>query len=136
MTDPTMGTGPLTVLERGVYRGPHLYSARPMVRQVASHGFFRPQLGAPADRDEIAAGLAASREVLAFLDRVAGEGAVLTGRAITLADCHLAPMLDYFVRAPEGEAALSAHPALRRWWNEVSGLAMIGATDPFAAQAP
>ena len=31
MTAPG-GTGPLRVLERAVYRGPHLYSARPMIR--------------------------------------------------------------------------------------------------------
>ncbi len=32
MTSAIGGTGPLRVLERAVYRGPHLYSARPMVR--------------------------------------------------------------------------------------------------------
>lgn len=32
MTSTVGGPGPLRVLERAVYRGPHLYSARPMVR--------------------------------------------------------------------------------------------------------
>lgn len=32
MTSTIGGTGPLRVLERAVYRGPHLYSARPMIR--------------------------------------------------------------------------------------------------------
>lgn len=32
MTSSPGGTGPLRVLERTVYRGPHLYSARPMIR--------------------------------------------------------------------------------------------------------
>jgi glutathione S-transferase len=107
----------------------------PMVRQVSSHAFFRPFMGGESRREEIDAGLETSRKVLAFLDRVAGEGEVLGGRDITLADCHLAPMIDYFVRADEGKAALAPHLALRRWWDRVSGLDVMKATDPFAAQA-
>jgi glutathione S-transferase len=111
------------------------YAYRPMVRQVASHAFFRPFLGEPSSREEIEAGLEASRKVLSFLDRVAGEGLVLTGRDLTLADCHLAPMIDYFVRAEEGKAALSSHPALRKWWDRMSVMDIVMATDPFTAQA-
>ncbi len=109
------------------------YAYWPMVRQVASHGFFRPFLGERSSREEVDAGLEASRKVLSFLDGVAGEGEVLTGRDITLADCHLAPMMDYFVRAEEGKAALSPHRALQRWWDRVSVLDVLKATDPFAA---
>jgi glutathione S-transferase len=108
------------------------YAYWPMVRQVASHAFFRPHLGEPSSREEVELGLEASRTVLSFLDRVAGEGAILTGRDITLADCHLAPMIDYFTRAEEGAAALSPHPALRGWWDRVSDLGILTATDPFA----
>ena len=111
------------------------YAYWPMVRQVSSHAFFRPFLGEHSSREEIDAGLEASRKVLSFLDGVAGEGEVLTGRDITLADCHLAPMMDYFVRAEEGKAALSAHLALQRWWDRVSVLDVLKSTDPFAAQA-
>ena len=111
------------------------YGYRPMVRQVASHASFRPHFGEPASREEIDAGLEASAKVLAFLERVAAEGRVLNGRDITLADCHLAPMIDYFVRAEAGQAALSAHPALQRWWDEVSALGVLEATDPFRDQA-
>jgi len=108
------------------------YAYWPMVRQVASHAFFRPFLGERSSREEVDAGLEASRKVLSFLDGVAAEGDVLTGRDITLADCHLAPMMDYFVRAKEGKAALSPHRALQRWWDRVSVLDVLKATDPFA----
>ena len=108
------------------------YAYWPMVRQVASHAFFRPFLGEPSRREEVELGLEASKKVLSFLDRVAGEGEVLTGRDITLADCHLAPMMDYFVRADEGKSALSPHLALKRWWDRVSVLGILQATDPFA----
>jgi glutathione S-transferase len=110
------------------------YAYWPMVRQVSSHAFFRPFIGEPSSREEIDSGLEASRKVLSFLDRVAGEGEVLSGRDITLADCHLAPMMDYFVRAVEGEEALSLHLALQRWWDQVSGLGILKVTDPFAGQ--
>jgi glutathione S-transferase len=108
------------------------YAYWPMVRQVSSHAFFRPFFGEPSRREEVDLGLEASRKVLSFLDRIAGEGEVLTGRDITLADCHLAPMIDYFVRAEEGKAALSLHLALQGWWEQVSVLGVLKATDPFA----
>jgi glutathione S-transferase len=111
------------------------YAYRPMVRQVSSHAFFRPLFGEESSREEIDAGLEASRKVLSFLDGVAGEGLVLGGREITLADCHLAAMMDYFVRAEEGKAALSPHLTLQRWWDRVSALDVVKATDPFAVQA-
>lgn len=108
------------------------YAYWPMVRQVSSHAFFRPFFGEPSSREEVDLGLEASRKVLSFLDRIAGEGEVLTGRDITLADCHLAPMIDYFVRAEEGKEALSPHLALQGWWEQVSVLGVLNATDPFA----
>lgn len=38
MTPVPGGTGPLRVVERAVYRGPHLYSARPMIRMQLDLG--------------------------------------------------------------------------------------------------
>jgi glutathione S-transferase len=111
------------------------YAYWPMVRQVSSHGFFRPLFKEPSSPGEIDSGLEASEKVLWFLDRVAGEGVVLGGHEITLADCHLAPMVDYFVRAEAGRSALAAHAALQRWWDQVSALDALKATDPFAAEA-
>lgn len=111
------------------------YGYWPMVRQVASHGFFRGFFGDPSSREEVDEGLKASGKVLAYLDGVAAEGEVLTGREISLADCHLAPMVDYFVRAEEGRAALASHPALQSWWERVSVLEAMKATDPFAVPA-
>lgn len=106
------------------------YAYWPMVRQLSSHAFLRPLFGEASSREEIRLGLAASTKALSFFDRVAGEGEVLTGHDISLADCHLAPMMDYFVRAEEGKEALSLHIALREWWDRVSGLTTLKATDP------
>lgn len=111
------------------------YAYWPMVRQVASHSFFRPLIGERSDRGEVDAGLEASKPVLSFLDSVAAEGDILSGGDMTLADWHLAPTMDYFVRADEGRAALARHPALQRWWDRVSVLALMEATDPIGAEA-
>jgi glutathione S-transferase len=107
------------------------YAYRPMVRQVSSHAFFRPFFGEPSSRAAVDSGLEASAKVLSFLDGVAAEGLVLDGREFTLADCHLAPMIDYFVRAEEGKAALAGHPDLQRWWDRTSTRDVLAATDPF-----
>ncbi|WP_419909376.1 glutathione S-transferase family protein [Hoeflea sp.] len=102
----------------------------PMVRQVFSQRVFSRLEGEPPNEDEIAAGLAASHNVLAVLDGIAEEGLVLDGRDFTLADCHLAPMIDYFVRADEGRDALSSYPNLYRWWERVSTMPVLESTDP------
>jgi glutathione S-transferase len=106
------------------------YGYWPMVRQVFAQRVFNPLEGLTPDEDEIARGLSASVPVLAALDRIAGEGLVLTGADVTLADCHLAPMIDAFACAPEGAVLLAQHRALSRWWAWMARRPSITATDP------
>ena len=106
------------------------YGYWPMIRQVFAHQVFRPLMGETPDEATIRDGLAASAPVLAALEEIAEEGLILTGAPLTLADCHLAPMVSYFSRAPEGTQALSRYPALARWWAEVSAQAFLRETDP------
>ena len=108
------------------------YGYWPMVRQVFSHGFYQPAMGEAADPEEISHGLAGAAPVLTLLEEIAAEGRVLGGGQITLADLHLAPMVDCFVRVPDGAAALAAHPRLSRWWEGVADRPSLRATDPFA----
>ncbi len=104
---------------------------RPMVRQVYGGGVFAPAEGRPRDGAAVAAGLDGAVPVLAALEGLAAEGRVLVpGGAITLADLHLAAMVDAFTRAPEGRAALEARPALARWWVALRGRPALAATDP------
>ena len=108
------------------------YGYWPMVRQVFSDGWFHERIGEKADPKEVMAGLEASRGVLMALERIAGEGLVLNRTEITLADIHLAPMIDYFVRAPEGAEALAGHKALAGWWDWVKSDGTLRETDPIA----
>ena len=106
------------------------YGDWPMVRQVFSHRVFRPSEGEMPDEFEITSGLTASAKVLSVLDQFATEGLILTGQKITLADCHLIPMIDYFQRAPEGHAALATYPALLQWWAKISAQPIATQTAP------
>jgi glutathione S-transferase len=106
------------------------YGYRPMVRQVFAHRVFRPVTGEASDETEISHGIAASLPVLRALNAIASEGHILDGRRFTIADCHLAPMVAYFVQAPEGASALSAHPALANWWAHTSQRKSIKETEP------
>ncbi|MEP1962345.1 glutathione S-transferase family protein [Tateyamaria sp.] len=106
------------------------YGYRPMVRQVFAHRVFRPSVGEVGNEVEIAEGLKASVPVLGALNTLASEGYVLSGGAITLADCHLAPMVAYFVQAAEGANALKSHSALADWWSSLSQRQAILETDP------
>ncbi len=106
------------------------YAYFPMIRQVFAHRVFRPSSGLEYDEVEIKRGLEASLPALGALNVLASEGRVLDGKTLTLADCHLAPMVAYFVRAPEGERALSAHEALANWWKNTSQRRSLRETDP------
>jgi glutathione S-transferase len=107
------------------------YGYWPMVRQVFAHRVFRPYAGETPDEREITAGLKAAGTVLAALDAIAAEGEVLHGRQMSLADCHLAPMIAYFAATPEGADLLAAYAALAGWWNRVVRRKSLIRTDPW-----
>jgi len=106
------------------------YGYWPMVRQVFAHRVFHKLAGEPVDEQEIQEGIQASHTVLGALDALAGAGYVLNGEEFTLADCHLAPVVAYFVQAPEGAEALKAYSNLVKWWETVINRKTFRATEP------
>lgn len=106
------------------------YAYWPLVRQVFSHGVFRPRMNRPVDQSEFQSGLEAAPGVLAALESIAGEGPCLCGNQLSLADIHLAPMVGYFVLADEGRALLQKYPRLGKWWSELSNRSAFVATTP------
>jgi glutathione S-transferase len=96
------------------------YAYWPLVRQVFSHGVFRPRLGHPADPIEYQRGLEAAPLVLRTLDQLASKGAFLATDFLSLADIHLAPMVAYFTSDPSGETLLKQHSRLSAWWSVMS----------------
>lgn len=106
------------------------YAYWPLVRQVFSHGVFRPRTSRPVDESEFRSGLEAAPRVLAALEGSAGNGPWLCGNQLSLADIHLAPMVGYFVLADEGRALLGKYPRLGEWWSELSNRSAFVATTP------
>ncbi|QIE44113.1 glutathione S-transferase family protein [Pseudohalocynthiibacter aestuariivivens] len=106
------------------------YGYWPMVRQVFANRVFRELDGAPVDEAEIAAGTEHAAPVLTALEAIAAEGLVLDAVRVTLADCHLVPMLTYFAKAPEGALALKRCPALGTWLAAMHARPTISNTMP------
>ncbi len=90
------------------------YGYRPMVWEV-----YVPLSGDGApdnpDPQAVACALERSEIVLCELERLAGEGLVLNGDEISLADLHAAPMLAYFMATAPGREAVANHPRLSAW---------------------
>jgi glutathione S-transferase len=112
------------------------YAYWPLVRQVFSHGVFRQRTGRDSDPNEVRCGLDAAPRVIGALENLAGGGTFLCGDTLSLADTHLAPMIGYFALHPEGDALLSRHRRLARWWAAMSERAAFKETMPRLPQQP
>lgn len=106
------------------------YGYWPLVRQVFSHGWFRPAFGADADAAQVAEGLKAAASVLDMLEVIAAEGLVLVPGTLTRADCHLAPMIDTFQMVPDAARMLADRPSLSRWFGAVTDTDLFQSTRP------
>ncbi len=108
----------------------------PLVRQVYAHSISRPAHRLPSDDQEISVGLAEAPRVLGSLEKLSLEGHVLTGDRFELADMHLAPMIDYFLRVPKAAALFGQYPSLNRWWKFCSVRPSVRKTRPKKLSAP
>lgn len=108
----------------------------PLVRQAVSHAIFLPQEDADSARAMtiIAAGLAKAPALMAVFDTLAQERMILVPGGLTLADCHLWPMLDYVCMIPEGAEILQAHAALSAWAEAMRAHPVARATRPDLGQ--
>lgn len=112
----------------------HAYPA--LVRQVFAHRIFRPLEGLDAAEEIVAEGLRRSQTVLAALEAIATEGRVLDGDRISLADLHLAPVMDYFAMTPEGAKMLAGQAALARWWRKIAAREAVRQSRPDLSTVP
>ncbi len=107
------------------------YAYWPLVRQVFSHGVFRPRTGREADPSEVLRGLDAAPRVLGALEQLADDGGpFLCGDAMSLADVHLAPMMGYFTLYPDGAMLSGRQRRLARWWAAMSERSAFKETMP------
>jgi len=93
---------------------------RPMVWDIYVQRVSRGKTG-ESDEAVIAAALPKAERCLAALADILGDGDYFGGAGFSLADAHAAPILDYFVKAPEGQDLLKAQAPLAGWWARVGG---------------
>ncbi|MEP1773759.1 MAG: glutathione S-transferase family protein [Nitratireductor sp.] len=106
------------------------YAYRALVWGVYVERVSKPEQGKTPDEALIAAALETARTCLSTLTRLQDGRAFLAGDRLSLAGLYAAPMLAYFVRAPEGAALLADYPALGRWWTGLTARPAFRATEP------
>ncbi|MFN4273573.1 MAG: glutathione S-transferase family protein [Aliihoeflea sp.] len=104
------------------------YAYRTLVWDIYVERVARPRDGETSDEARIAAALPAAQRCLSALAKAKRPGQWLIGDQLSLADLHAAPMLAYFMEAPEGCDMLSEFGKLSAWWAKVSALASFEAT--------
>ena len=74
-----------------------------------------PMQGGAPDQAVMAEGVAKADAAFAAIEALCAGGPFLCGTAISLADLHLLPVVDYFASFPAGRAVLDKHPKLAAW---------------------
>jgi glutathione S-transferase len=105
------------------------YGYGSMVGKVFWQEVVVPMQGGKPDADVIAAGRQEAEKVLDVIHRLMESG-TMCGEAISLADLHVLPPLDYYRMTPSGAAAFDARPKLAFWWERMSVRESVAKTRP------
>ena len=89
-----------------------------------------PMQGGTPDQAVMAEGFAKADAALAAIEALCVGGPFLCGAAISLADLHLFPVVDYFASVPAGREVLDKHPKLSAWAAGMAGRASVVKTKP------
>jgi len=106
------------------------YGWQPMVMRVFVQHIVAPMQGGTPDRAVIAEALPLAERALTVVESLMSEGDFLCGETISLADCHLVPILDYFARTDDGRAVLARRPRLSAWWDRMEHRPSVARTRP------
>ena len=106
------------------------YAYPSIVGGILFNRILAPRLGLPVDETAVAAALPRARLCLAEIARLMGEQPYLVGERVSLADLMVIPLLYYFSRLPEGEAAIAEQPSLRPWIARMEGRQSFQVTKP------
>jgi len=96
------------------------YFYQSMVRDLALPRLVFPAIGRPTDEAAIAASEETRRKHLAVVEATLAKSDHLAGKALTLADLFLAPVLYWVALTPEGKTALDGQAALARWRERIA----------------
>jgi glutathione S-transferase len=106
------------------------YGWSPMVITVFVQRVIVPMRGGTPDQAAIDAALPQAKRVLAAIEGLMDGEEFLIGEALSLADLHLVPILDYFARTADGRTALERHPRLSAWWGHIEQRPSVTRTRP------
>jgi glutathione S-transferase len=106
------------------------YGWQPMVIVVFVQRVVAPMRGGTPDQGAIDEAMPRCERVLAAVEGLMDGGEFLIGGALSLADLHLVPILDYFARTEDGRAALARHPRLSAWWERIERRPTVVKTRP------
>lgn len=106
----------------------HLYRA--LVWGLFVEIVSKPREGKATENDVVAAALKKAKVALPAVSRLFGDAGYATGDSISLADLHLAPMFDYFLRCPAAPDLMRGQQRLTDWWTVVKQRESVGTT-PF-----
>ena len=97
------------------------YAYGSMIGKVFWQAAIVPMQGGTPDQAVLAEGLPQAEQALTVVEGLMAEGndALCGGGAVSLADLHLAPVLEYFAMTEPGRAALARRPRLGAWWGRM-----------------
>lgn len=90
----------------------------------------KPLNGRHTDIAKLQAALNTAPTCLRALSDLKGDGPWLCGSALSLADLHVAPMIDYFIKAPVAPDMMAENFTLAAWWERMADRASMQATIP------
>jgi glutathione S-transferase len=91
-----------------------------------------PMLGGKTDEAQIEAAKPTAVLFLAEVNRLLGGTDYFGGKAVSLADLHLLPVLTYLQATPEGQAMMAATPAIGAWMARMNQRNSVKAVMPAA----
>lgn len=101
-----------------------------MAGGILFNRWIAPRLGLPTNEDAVAAAVPRAHLVLSEWTRLLADGPFLAGARYSLADIMVAPLVFYFRRVAEGEAAIADYPTLIAWNDRIIARDAFAATQP------
>jgi glutathione S-transferase len=89
-----------------------------------------PLLGGTTDESVIEGAQGDSERAISVLNGMVTGPEYFGGDAVSLADCHVVPIIHYTGQIPEGQALLSKAPALSAWMERMSARDSVSSTVP------
>jgi len=105
------------------------YGYARMIGQAFWQEAIVPMQGGTSDAAVVAEGLKGAEKVLDVLHRLM-EAELMCGEALSLADLHVLPVIEYFRMTSGGPKAFAARPKLAAWWDRMSTRPSVERTRP------